>query len=120
MVCPACEGKRSVPRSLRVALEWFLARRAKKAKLDGRERIDHGDWGYEEIAQVELCDYYRDKKEPLLAMELKVGVPNLFQNQKPTRLHPISIEIQRYPTDAQLQRGNLELKAKYKKADGKR
>lgn len=115
VVCPACNGSRGVPRALRVALEWFLARRAKKAKLDGRERIDPGDWGYEEISAVELCDYYRNKEAPLLCMELKVGVPNLFQDQKPTRLHPTSIEVQRYPTETQLDRGNLELKEKYKK-----
>ena len=115
VVCPACNGTRSVPRSLRVALEWFLARRAKKAKLDGRDRIDPGDWGYEEIAAVELCDYYRNMQTPLVALDLEVGVPNLFQDQKPTRLHPTSIEIHRYPTAAQLKRGSLELKEKYKK-----
>lgn len=112
--CPACDGRGSVPRVLKIALEWFLARRAKKAKLDGRERIDHTDWGYEEIAAVELCSYYRDKGEPMLAITLEEGVPGLYQDQKPTRLHPNSILISRFPTEIQIQKGQLEVREKHK------
>jgi len=114
LVCPACDGTTSVPRSLKVALEWFLARRAKKTKLDGRYRIEPHDWGYDEISAVELCSHYKEKRGALVEVILESGGPQLYQNQAPTRLHPMSVDIRRFPSALQMHRGALEVREKEK------
>lgn len=118
VVCAGCDGTGTIPRSLKIALEWFLARRAKKTKLNGRYRIEAHDWGYDEIAAVELCSHYRENRSALIEVVLEHGGPQLFQDQKPTKLHPCSIRIDRYPTSKQMERGALEIREKHKKMSG--
>ena len=116
--CPACRGSGTVIRTLKIALEWFLTRRAKVSRGTRRYRIDPGDWGYEEIAAVELCDYYRNKKSPLVELIFETGSGALSQNSKPTRLEPNAIQVNRYPTEKQINRGMLEIRAAQKKLSG--
>ena len=117
VVCPGCKGSGHVLKSLKVALEWFLTRRAKVSRGTKRYKINPGDWGYEEIAAVELCDHYREKQQPLVEMIFETGTTAL-QSSKPTRLDPNAILVQRYPTAKQIQRGMLEIRAAQKKLSG--
>lgn len=115
--CPACGGSGHVLRSLKIALEWFLARRAKVQKGGKRYKIEPGDWGYEEIAAVELCDHYRNSNQPMVEMVLETQMRAL-QDSQPTQLDPHSLQVNRYPTEKQIQRGMLEIRAAQKKLSG--
>ena len=116
--CEACDGTGWVPRALRVALNWFLAARAKKARKEGKYYIRKGDWGYEEIAAVELCDYYRNKEDTMVLVEFWEAGGSHLELDRTSKFHPDSIVIERYPTEAQLKRGMLELKEKQKRLSG--
>lgn len=114
--CPACEGQGFVPRGMRVALEWFLKKRAirYRSKFLHVHQIRPQDWGYEEISQIEMHPAYRGGNMTDVLVESSNA--QWCRMMSPTKLHPFDVVINRWPTDTQIRRGVLEMFVKMKSA----